>query len=255
MKLVAICPSLERLDLVQQLALSWRVTAPVPTPEFVVVAVGADDGTEGWCRHQGFTVERVEKATFAQACNLGAKAHLGDADWVLLLNNDLILKPGWPEALAEMDSLHYDIVGARLTYPDRRLQHRGKAFTLDMYPFHVDRFQRALKEGEQPEDVRPFPAVTFAMVAIRANVWRGLDGLDEEFENGYEDDDFCLRAREAGAQIGVHPRFAATHLESQTTGRDNANKEAQWLKFKQRWVETDRIAGPIGVLPVWRSVG
>ena len=31
----------------------------------------------------------------------------------------------------------------------------------------------------------------------------GLGGLDETFSNGYEDDDFCLRAREHGAQFGV----------------------------------------------------
>ena len=251
MNIVAICPTVERLDLVQQLVRSWKAVAPKPAPQLVVLVMGEDDGTAGLCKNQKLTViKQPEVLPFAKAVNLAAKGV--QADWLLLLNNDLILQGGFFAALDEMIAHNYDIIGAKLLYPDGRIQHYGKWYSLDFKPFHVLRWQPA----DHPDTMRPrpFPDVTFACVAIRKLVWDELSGLDESYSNGYEDDDFCLRARDQGGQIGVHPGMLATHLESQTSGRDNANKEAQWLRFKQAWIDTGRIQWPLGMYQGWSQV-
>ena len=146
----------------------------------------------------------------------------------------------------------YDIAGAKLLYPDGTIQHYGKWFTLDFHPFHVLRWQPA--DDPLAQQIRSFPDVTFACVAIRKVVWDDLKGLDEEYLNGYEDDDFCLRAKERGADVGLHPKMLATHLEAQTTGIDTANKAAQYERFKKIWVETGRIQWPLGVYQGYKNV-
>lgn len=247
--ILVVCPSLERLDLVQQMAKSfWEVTSPYP--DMVVVAQGPDDGTSGWCRANGIEViESPQPLSFSVAINMAAKAMTHD--WLLLANNDLIFQAPFWEGAEAMMALGYEIIGAKLLYPDRRIQHFGKWFTLDFYPFHVLRWQPETHPmAQQP---RQFPNVTFSCVLIKSEVWRGIGGLSEEYQNGFEDDDFCLAAREQGAQIGVHPDMLAIHLEAQTTGHDTANKEVQWAKFHKKWVETGRIQWPLGIYQGWRN--
>lgn len=246
---VCVCPSLERLDLVRELVQSWQDVTPEPRPRFIIVASGRDDGTEGWCENQGLEVIRSEQAlTFAQAVNLGA--HDCGGDWLLLLNNDLVLQPGFWEAFEEMVALHYDIIAAKLLYPNGTIQHYGKWFTLDLCPFHVLRYQPS--EHPLAQMVRPFPDVTFACVAIRRTVWDGIGGLDENYRNGFEDDDYCLRSREQGAQIGVHPKMLAIHKEAQSTGLDHENKAAMFRLFSSIWIETGRISWPLGIHQGWK---
>ena len=84
-------------------------------------------------------------------------------------------------------------------------------------------------------------------------IWDDLGGLDEGYQNGYEDDDLCCAARERGAQIGVHPGMLAIHLEAQTTGLDTGNKAKQFERFQQKWVESGRIAWVLGVFQGWSS--
>ena len=253
-RIVAICPTVERQDLVRQLVKSIRETTDA-FPPTVFVVMGDDDGTEGWLLTQASTglplavIRPTETLPYAKAVNLAASTV--DADWLLLLNNDLILQPGYWAALDEMIALGYEIIGSKLIYLDGHIQHYGKWFTLDWFPFHVLRYQP--QDHPQSLAPRPFPDVTFAAVAIKKAIWDDLGGLDEQFVNGYEDDDYCLQARERGAQIGVHPGMLAIHLEAQTTGKDSANKEAQYLKFAKKWVETGRISWPLGVHQGWRS--
>lgn len=259
-QVVAICPSVERRDLVCQLVQSWQEVTPEPRPQLLVLAMGKDDGTVGWCQNQGIAVfQRPEPLPFASACNVAANFALGavpTAQWLLLLNNDLVLQPDFWPALQQMTTVGYEIIGAKLLYPPGHqhggtIQHYGKMFTLDYYPFHVLRFQPA--DHDMAKAPRPFPVVSFACAAIRRNIWEGLGGLCEDYQNGYEDDDFCLAAREQGAQIGVHQLVMAHHYESQTSGMDSANKEAQWLKFKAKWVDSGRIQWPLGVFQGWRA--
>ena len=251
-KLVAVCPSVQRLDLVKQLAQSFFENKPADLDAALcVAALGPDDGTSEWCASRGIGVMRSEAVVpFAKAVNMTV-AHIEDYDWLLLINNDVIIQPGYFEALREAIAVGYEIIGSKLLYPNGTIQHFGKWFTLDFYPFHVLRGQPATHE--QAQQPRTVPAVTFAAVAIKREVWQGVGGLDESYTNGYEDDAFCLTAREQGAQIGVHPGMLATHLESQSTGQDTPNKQAMWRLFKEKWVYSGRIQWALGMLNGWRE--
>lgn len=282
--LVAVALTIERQDLIRDLVRSYRKTweqsyavntedgnvivdldRALPQPPLVVVNMGDDDGTEGWLRNQAeqglplSVVRHPPRLSYAQAMNLGVRVALEaypTAEWLLLLNDDLVLQPGFWAALQEMTGWGYEIVGAKLLYPEGhahagQIQHTGKLYTLDYFPFHVLRYQPS--DVPQSMTPRPFPSVTFACVAIKRVVWEALGGLDEGYINGFEDDHFCLAARERGAQIGVHPGMLAIHRENATTGKDDANKQAQYERFHSIWIETGRIAWPLGVFNGWRT--
>lgn len=252
MRVSILIATYERQDLLRRCLDALEASGPPAGTEVLAHCQGRDDGSAGLAEHRGCKVlTSPEPVAFAKSMNVLAGETSPESDWLLLLNNDVFLRPGFWEALAEMAALGYEVAGAKLLYPDDRIQHFGKWFTLDCYPFHVLRFQPA--GHEQAQQVRPCPDVTFACVAVRHTVWQGLGGLDEGYANGFEDDDFCLRAREAGAQIGVHFGMLATHLESQTTGADNSNKEAQWVRFREQWVESGRISWPLGLHLGWRQ--
>ncbi|WP_404295215.1 glycosyltransferase family 2 protein (plasmid) [Microvirga sp. RSM25] len=63
-------------------------------------------------------------------------------------------------------------------------------------------------------------AVTGALMALSARLFRDLEGLDTAYERGdFEDADLCLRARQRGAQIWIHVRPGLYHLERQSIRR------------------------------------
>lgn len=278
-RICAIVATVERLDLVRQLVESYRSTwfnhvetavAALPPgepggivadlPSIMFAVSGNDDATEGWLRNQAeqgapFGLVRFPAITpYAPAVNAAVKAALEQdptIEWLLLLNNDLILQPGFWAGLQEAIDLGYEVIGAKLLYPNGTIQHYGKFLTLDMVPFHVLRYQPA--DHSQAQQVRPFPDVTFACVAIKREIWEDLGGLDEGYQNGYEDDEFCFAARERGAQIGVHPGVLAIHLEAQTSGIDTANKAKQFERFHQKWIESGRCQWVLGVFQGWSN--
>jgi tetratricopeptide (TPR) repeat protein len=59
-------------------------------------------------------------------------------------------------------------------------------------------------------------------------------GFDEEFHNGFEDVDLCLKVRDKGWQIVYSPLSVLYHLESQTPGR-KTHDQANALRFLGRW--------------------
>lgn len=149
-----------------------------------------------------------EGLTFAEHVNQGV-AQAG-TEFVVLLNQDTIPRAGWLEALLEpFTDPRVGITGAALFYPDGGVQHAG--VYLD-YPGQVLTAHNVLTD----EPSRSVEATTGACMAVRGETWMQLGGLDEQFRNGYEDVDFCLRAREQGWRVWYAAESHVVHLESQS---------------------------------------
>ena len=77
-----------------------------------------------------------------------------------------------------------------------------------------------------------------------------VGGFDENYVNGFEDIDFCLRVQERGWKIVYQPRSCLYHLESQTQGRKKYDKEnAQRFlnRWEHKWIaDEDMVAFEIG---------
>lgn len=152
----------------------------------------------------------------------------------LLLNNDVLLHPGALKGMLDLmeDDEQLGICGTRLLFPDGTLQHGGVVFGAGRKgPYHVDR-------GRPVELIPPgdheYQAVTGACMLVRHDLWQTLGGLDEDYDFGLEDIDFCLRSRKLGWRIRCHHGTDSLHFESMTPGRVKLDVGSRRL-FMKRW--------------------
>jgi len=181
-------------------------------------------------------IRNQQNLGFAAACNTGAAAATGQ--YLVFLNNDTEVERSWLEALvAACESEHgAAIVGSKLLYPDGRLQHAGVGISYaGTYPIH----SAHLRYGQpDSEDSRcEVDAVTGASMLVPRDVFYELGGFDEVYKNGYEDVDFCLKARQRGYRIIYEPASRAIHYESRTAGRFDRERRninilhRRWLPY------------------------
>ncbi|MDX1501230.1 MAG: glycosyltransferase [Thermoanaerobaculia bacterium] len=194
--------------------------------EVVVVDNASTDGTATLLTQLERThdnlrrVETYENYGFGLACNLGVAASRGE--YVVLLNNDTTVTPGWLGALIEPLAQRPEVgaTGPKLLYPDGTLQSGGMVFCRQSaIPYNLYRGWR----GDHPavNRRRSFQALTGACLALRASDWVELRGFDCLYLNGCEDIDLCLRlASRSGQEILYVPESVIVHHESKTRGRD-----------------------------------
>lgn len=174
------------------------------------------------------------KTHFSANVNFGVKKARGQH--IVLLNDDVLVHKTWLSDLsAPLSDENVAIVGGCLLYPDQALiQHAGVAIGKDdnfWNMFHLDR-ARPFVLSKRAQESRKMAAVTAACVLIRGKAFRKIGLFDEKFINGYEDVDYCLRAKQAGFDCVYVGRVLGTHYESASGGRaetEHANYD-YWLK-------------------------
>lgn len=162
----------------------------------------------------------VERFNYAQANNEVVRR--SDAEFVCLLNDDVApIAPGWLDAMlgwfADPDVA---AVGARLLYPDRRVQHAGVIAGLAGVADHAHRFLPAGADGYfgRARLSQEVSVATGACLLVRRAVYEQVGGMDESFPVAFNDVDFCLRLREAGHRIVYCAEAELTHYESLSLG-------------------------------------
>jgi GT2 family glycosyltransferase len=158
----------------------------------------------------------------------------------VLLNNDTeVVSRDWIEALLEhAERPEVGIVGARLLYPDGRLQHAGVVLGLRGlagHPFDgtaaggVEALDAAGTGGEVLA-TREVSAVTAACAMIRRSLYLEIGGLDAaRFAIAFNDVDLCLRLRAAGLQVIYTPHALLYHHTSASRGRASNLDEDEHL--------------------------
>jgi GT2 family glycosyltransferase len=196
--------------------------------EIILVDDGSTDGTREWLAGLGepFRVVLNERNMgFGTATNRGAALARGEV--IALLNNDLILRPGWLQPMLRVLRLYgrgAGLVGnVQLNAATLEVDHAGIWITLNGKPEHDRRSPRLASLLFHPSP-SAF-AVTGACMLVRADTWRRLGGFDEAYINGCEDVDLCLRAREAGLTNAVALRSRVLHHVSSSPGRNLRNEE------------------------------
>jgi GT2 family glycosyltransferase len=190
-------------------------------------------------------VSDAAEYNFSRLINRGVRIARGEI--LALLNNDVETdKSDWlREMVSHAVRPEVGAVGARLWYPDGRLQHAGVVLGLHGVAGHA--FQRF---PPQPVAVmnrtfilsQNYSAVTAACMVLRKAVFDEVDGFDENLPNNFNDVDFCLRLRERGWQIVWTPYANLIHQESASRGRDSGSAErAELLRdmayMQEEWGE------------------
>lgn len=185
-----------------------------------------DDASTDETRHleqlvKGVRVVRnTSNAGFIAACNRGAAAATGD--YLVFLNNDTLVSQGWLERLLEPFAAEQDavgLVGAKLAYPDGRLQEAGGIIFSDGSGWNYGR-------GDDPanpkyEFRRDAHYCSGACIAIPRQLFTDLGGFDARFAPMYyEDVDLAFAVRAAGRRVVYQPTCLIVHFEGGTAGTD-----------------------------------
>ena len=166
-----------------------------------------------------------------------AAATLAKGDVFLFLNNDIeAYETGWIDLLATQ-AMRPDVgaVGARLLYPDRRLQHCGVVIGMGGAADHV---LAGLDEGQpgylhMATSTREVAAVTGACLATRRSVFEALGGFDDALGVDLNDIDYCLRAQRSGLKVLYEANVELIHHESPSRGFAGGARDI--IKFIERW--------------------
>ena len=183
---------------------------------------------------------------YSAVVNYGVKNSTGD--YIVLLNNDTqVITVNWMEELL-MYAQRADVgaVGAKLYFPDRKIQHAGVVLKLGAHRTagHSHYGQAGMNLGYMgrlcyAQDVS---AVTGACLMVSRKKYDEVGGFDEGFAVSLNDVDFCLKLRQAG-YLNVFTPFAELyHYESLSRGLDLEGKNAARYEgesehFRTKWKE------------------
>jgi signal transduction histidine kinase len=154
----------------------------------------------------------------------------------VLVNPDIEPEPDFINAItAPLHDAQVGIVGAKLRYPDGKIQHAGGYFTEPT--MLAQHYGYGEVDRGQYDAVCDVPFVTGAALAIRRDTWDALGGLDEAFAPAYyEDADLCWRVRQQGLHVVYEPRAVAVHHEAAALGKGSAAYHRLFHRNRLRFV-------------------
>lgn len=182
--------------------------------------VSTDDTAEVLSQIEGLRyVRNEENLGFLRNCNKGAA--LAKGNYLVFLNNDTVVLPGW------LDGLHntftqvpsVGLAGSKLIYPDGRLQEAGGIIWNDASGWNWGR----LGSPDHPRFnyMRDADYVSGASIMIERQLFQVLGGFDERYVPAYyEDTDLAFAVRAKGYRVIYQPRSAVVHFEGISSGTD-----------------------------------
>jgi GT2 family glycosyltransferase len=160
-----------------------------------------------WGRNRGF----------ARAANEGARLSRGD--WLLLLNPDMTVPPGFLDAVVRLTRRweaarpRAGILGFRLRHADGSPQRSAGPFPTLFGTLARLLLPRAWRKYHLHPDGgrRPVPWVSGCCLLVRRDCFAELGGFDGGFFLYYEDVDLCRRARSRGWSVWYEPALTLVH--------------------------------------------
>ncbi len=247
-----VIPCFNKAELTLTCLQSLQATTDPTLYEVILVDNGSDDATINLARAAGprlRVVRNEENTGFGPACNQGAA--LARGEYVLFLNNDTILLPGWldPLVAALDEDPGLAAVQPKLLYPDGRLNDAGGLVFGGGEPWI---YGKGSPEPDAPQySCRRAPDyASGACLLVRAEAFGQVGGFDDRYAPAYyEDTDLSFALRAAGWRVLFEPTSRVVHLEGGTAGTDLGQgiKQYQALnagKFADKWADELGPAGP-----------
>jgi GT2 family glycosyltransferase len=188
--------------------------------ETILVDNGSVDGSRSFVEEHFPEVKVVplgENRGIAAAFNAGIEA--SRVEYVVLLNNDTELDPGWLEALvrAAEDRPESGLFASRLVdfYDRSVLDGAGDAMRLSGLPYRLGHGERDRSRFDKPGYV--FGACAAAAL-YRREMLDEVGLFDEDFVSYCEDGDLSFRAQLAGYRCFYVPGAVVYHMGSASTG-------------------------------------
>ncbi len=223
----------------------WRHTGDDLAYEVVVVDNASSDGTAEW-----FAAPRVcpaplvfhrsaENLGFAKGNNLGVGLSRGE--FVLFLNNDTLVQPGWLHEMLRVARSRpaVGIVGIKQLFPYTNVvYHTGIVFAPGGVPQHLYPHLDATLPVVNQE--REYQAVNGACLLISRALFDECGGFDNAYRNGYEDIELCMQVRARGRTVMCCTTASIFHYGQTSEGR-TLDDDANSAVFASRWAHRVRV--------------
>jgi N-acetylglucosaminyl-diphospho-decaprenol L-rhamnosyltransferase len=194
--------------------------------QVVIVDNASSDGTVALVRERFPEVELLipgKNLGFAAGVNFGVR-HT-DADFVLLLNPDTVLRPNAIRIVHDFALAHpqYGLYGGRTLKTDGRLEPLsclGVPTLWSTFLFATGLSTIAPRSrwfnpeslgGWQRDTVREVGVITGCFLLVTSRIWNELGGFDERYFMYGEDVDLAIRARKAGYRPVICPDAELIH--------------------------------------------
>jgi GT2 family glycosyltransferase len=166
-----------------------------------------------------------------------------DAPLVGLLNNDLeVINGDWLDEMVS-HALRPEIgcVGAKLYYPNDRIQHAGVILGIGGVAAHAWQTHPRGHAGQAHRNFlqQNLSAVTAACLVIRREVYQEVGGLNaDQLKIAFNDVDFCLKVRAAGYRNLWTPYAEFYHHESASRGAEDTLEKRDRFRSEVEYMRT-----------------
>lgn len=194
-------------------------------------------------------LHRMENRGYGAAANAG-RDQISDARAIALLNDDVVVQPGWLAPLVE--ALAGDRIGAAqpvLVGTDHRIV-TSAGVELDRYGAGTDIGDGFAPPFGGPREIEVFNGGT---VLFDTAFLDDVGGFDERYFLYYEDVDVALRGRRRGWTYRVVPDSIVEHQRGTTTA--TMAERTRFYQERNRLWAAFRFAGPATIgRALWLSV-
>ncbi|MDM8564352.1 glycosyltransferase [Candidatus Halobeggiatoa sp. HSG11] len=246
-----IIPTYNGIDLLQRCIDGLLHNTDYQNIEILIINNNSDDPATLAYMQQLQTDGQARILDYTQPFNYPALNNFAvehaKGELICLLNNDIeIISADWlTEMVSHAIRPEIGAVGAKLWYPDNRLQHGGIITGLGGIAGHSHKYLAKEHVGYfgRIALTQNLSAVTAACLVMRKETYLHVNGLDaENLAVAFNDVDFCLRIKESGLRILWTPYAELYHHESASRGQENTPEkvvrfQTECVYMKSRWGE------------------
>jgi GT2 family glycosyltransferase len=235
-----------------------------PNHQVVLVDNASSDGSVGKIGGSFPEITLIKNANnlgFAEGNNVGIRYALDQgAEYVLLLNNDTIVRPDFLSKLLQpaLADPNIGVLGPKIYLDNSSVIWfaGGKLNKATGVTFHVGEGQFDRGQLNDPLDM---DFASGCAMLIKCDVFEKCGLLDKDYYHSYEDADFCIRAKGTGIKIEYVPQSIVYHkLARSSGGRRSAfylyYRTRNHLLFKQKRKIETLFFWPVFVFLVLRRV-
>jgi O-antigen biosynthesis protein len=210
--------------------------------DVVIVDNASTDGTAEWLseieKHPRVRVIRnADNLGFAAACNQGlAAAAERNPDVLVILNNDIVVTPGWARTIDH--HLRRDASIGLLGPVTNNIGNEARIET-SYTDLGTMLKEQAMLTGEQAGQLFELPVLAFFCVAMPRDVYEQIGDLDANFGTGFfEDDDYCQRVRAIGRRIVCAEDVFVHHELSASFDKIDQGERAKLFERNRAYYES-----------------
>ena len=263
-----IIPILNKMQLTRQCINSVLNNTTDVNYEIILVNNGSNKSTEKSlkciCERNKYIklISNKVNRGFSRACNQGAEMAKGD--FIVFLNNDTLVTKNWLQPLLRVfDDNSVACVSGKLLYPNNTIQHAGVVLCKDMRikdsnPTFSHIYHRQNKNLPESKIRRAYSLLSAASLLVDKRKFNRVKGFCEQYWNGYEDFDLCMKFGKVGYKCVYEPNSIIYHMESQSGTERFLNDQTNRILFWKKWgkvIPIDYIRFKDGAFQLNREAG